>query len=440
LIGRPPRDIRELRAIRDRGIELLDAAASASDPTAQAGKREEWARQCLELNDRYPNQAGGLGALWLAACWAPETTSGGSASRTLVESIRTVDLEPLVSGEERSGVRRSIVGPAELPPAIAKIPPAILERLRNHPDQPGAAEAATLVCLMTYGKRAESAPLASFDEAAKLITQHYADSPSIVNFCECLGFLSGGSPAWADRYEGNLQEILRKNRHRSVRCAASFALLVMLQSQVQRRQADPAAARLLASRAEVLCEQFLKDFDGKSTVDETGAWYPYRQIEEQECRLAATALDELRHRAIGMPAPEIVDVDLLNRPMKLSDFRGKIVLLSFWGTSCGPCMKMIPHERDLADQFRDKPFAIVGVNCDDDPQLAVKAEKTQQISWRSFRDSAKMGPSISQQWKNIGLPTVYVIDQTGQIRNRWVGAPSEETLSSAIDRLLTAVR
>ena len=125
LIGRPPRDIRELRAIRDRGIELLEAAGPASDPTAQAGKREEWARQCLELNDRYPNQAGGLGALWLAACWAPETTSGSSASRTLVESIRTVDLEPLFSGEERSGVRQSIVGPAELPSAIARsLPPS----------------------------------------------------------------------------------------------------------------------------------------------------------------------------------------------------------------------------------------------------------------------------------------------------------------------------
>jgi hypothetical protein len=58
----------------------------------------------------------------------------------------------------------------------------------------------------------------------------------------------------------------------------------------------------------------------------------------------------------------------------------------------------------------------------------------------SFRDSAGKGLSISAQWKNVGLPTIYVIDQTGRIRNRWVRAPSEETLSSAIDRLLTAAR
>jgi|HubBroStandDraft_6_1064221.scaffolds.fasta_scaffold48748_2 hypothetical protein len=103
-------------------------------------------------------------------------------------------------------------------------------------------------------------------------------------------------------------------------------------------------------------------------------------------------------------------------------------------------MNMVPHERDLADRLRDKPFAIVGVNCDDDPQLAVKAEKTHQISWRSFRESAGEGPAISAQWKIVGLPTVYLIDEMGRIRNRWVGAPSEEAASSAIDRLLTAVR
>lgn len=439
LIGRPPRDIRELRAIRARGVELFDEIAAPADRTAQASQREEWARQCLELNERNPNTAGGLGALCLAAYWAPETASGAGASRTLAESVQTVDLKQLVSGIERAGVRTPLESPAELPPAFAKMPAAILKRLQNDPNQPGGAEAANLVCVMTYHKGSPNAVPASFGEAATLITQHYADSPEIVNFCECLGF-AGGSPPWAERYESNLQEILRKNRHRKIRCAASFALIVTVQRQGQRRQADPAAALLAASKTELLCEQFLKDFDGKSTVDETGAWYPYRQIEEMDCRQAAMALDEIRHRAIGMPAPEIVGVDLLNRPMKLSDFRGKVVLLSWWATSCGPCMRMIPHERSLADRLRDKPFAIVGVNCDDDLQLALKVQKTHQISWRSFQERAGEQPSISEQWKNIGLPTLYVIDEKGRIRNRWVGAPPKEALSSAIDRVLAAVR
>ena len=434
LVGRGPRDLRELRAIRAQGIDLLEVVAAGSNPTAHAGKLEEWARQCVELNERHPNTAGGLGALWLAACWAPGTASGVRASRTLVESARTADLGQIVTGEERAYVRQEIAGPADLPAGIAAIPPAILERLRKQPDQTGGAEAATLVCVMTAKKRTAGAVPEFFDEAAQLITQHYVESPAIVNFCECVGFL-GGSPPWAARYEPTVREILRKNRHRNIRCAASFAAIMILRkqdqvSQNQKRQVE----------AESLCEQFLKDFDGKTTADETGAWYGYRQIEEMDCRRVANELDEMRHRALGMPAPEIAGVDLHNRPMKLSDFRGRVVLLSFWATSCGPCMRMIPDERDLADRLRNKPFAIVGVNCDDDPQVAIKAEKTQQISWRSFRERGGKGRSISEQWKNEGLPTVYVIDDKGLIRNHWVGVPPEDSLTETIDRLVAAVR
>jgi hypothetical protein len=67
--------------------------------------------------------------------------------------------------------------------------------------------------------------------------------------------------------------------------------------------------------------------------------------------------------------------------------------------------------------------------------------KTNHISWRSFRDTPGKGPSISEQWKNIALPTVYVVDEKGLIRNRWIGAPpSEEVVNSAIDHLLAALR
>src|SRR5262245_27843174 len=68
--------------------------------------------------------------------------------------------------------------------------------------------------------------------------------------------------------------------------------------------------------------------------------------------------------AIGANAPDIVGEDLEGKPLRLSDFRGKVVLLAFWGTSCSPCMAEIPKERALRERYQSKPFAIVGVNSD----------------------------------------------------------------------------
>ena len=133
--------------------------------------------------------------------------------------------------------------------------------------------------------------------------------------------------------------------------------------------------------------------------------------------LAKRAIYELKYLSVGGGAPEIDGEDLEGMPMQLTDSRGKVVLLVFWASWCGPCMGDIPHEKELHDRFAGRPFTIVGVNADETSEAARKAVTDSAIPWRSFYNGPRnTSGSIAESWNVSGWPTVYVIDHHGTIR------------------------
>ena len=91
-------------------------------------------------------------------------------------------------------------------------------------------------------------------------------------------------------------------------------------------------------------------------------------------QVAEARLDDWHNLAVGKMAPEIKGVDVHGKPLMLSDYRGKVVALVFWGTWCGPCMREIPREKALVERMKGRPFAMLGVNTDADADAARKAD------------------------------------------------------------------
>jgi thiol-disulfide isomerase/thioredoxin len=266
---------------------------------------------------------------------------------------------------------------------------------------------------VTFAK--EQSASAVFVESADLIVTRFANSPDIGNLCE----LWGASPAWSDQVEQDLRLILDKNQDRAVRAAASFALASIVQRAGESRQ----------NEAEALFEDFVKKFDGKEQ-------YQYAPIEKMLNESARRELSELKIRALGKPAPEIEGSDLEGRGMTLSQFRGKVVLLSFWATWCGPCMKMVPHEKALAERLRNQPFELVGVNGDVDSARLKEGLQKYGITWRSFQNKPGNAEAISKKWNIGGWPTLYLLDQKGIIRHRWTDTVPPEELNREVDALI----
>ena len=135
--------------------------------------------------------------------------------------------------------------------------------------------------------------------------------------------------------------------------------------------------------------------------------------EESEARL-----DDMFNLALGKPAPEIEGVDLDGKPLKLSDYKGKVVVLVFWGTWCGPCMAQVPHERELVDRLKGQPFALLGVDCEPDKDKARAVVAREYMTWPNWFDGPQGEGPIARRYHIRGYPSVFFIDAKGVIRAR----------------------
>jgi peroxiredoxin len=125
------------------------------------------------------------------------------------------------------------------------------------------------------------------------------------------------------------------------------------------------------------------------------------------------------HLTVGKVAPEITGKDLDGKEIRLSDYRGQVVVLEFSGEWCGACRLEYPYQKLLADLYRDRPLTILSVNSDKNPQVAKQAKADRGLTYRSWWDGdaekSTRGP-IATAWAVTGWPTTYLIDAEGVIR------------------------
>jgi thiol-disulfide isomerase/thioredoxin len=140
---------------------------------------------------------------------------------------------------------------------------------------------------------------------------------------------------------------------------------------------------------------------------------------------------ELAGPAVGMSAPDFSAAAVGGQVVRLSELRGKVVVLDFWATWCPPCRAMIPHERELVEKFRDKPFAFISISADEDLSELREVLAGERMSWPNIQDGPD-GP-IQRLYEIQYFPTIYVLDKAGVIRFKDVSGPQ---LDRAVERLL----
>jgi len=124
------------------------------------------------------------------------------------------------------------------------------------------------------------------------------------------------------------------------------------------------------------------------------------------------------HAGIGDPAPDIVGTTLDGTPFRLSDLKGRPVVLNFWGPSCVPCRDEFPLLGAKQAQYTADGLAIVGILTDDPPGPARDFVAEYGATWPTVEDPDKAAKTA---YRVIGRPQTYFVDPAGVIRSIQVG-------------------
>ena len=137
-------------------------------------------------------------------------------------------------------------------------------------------------------------------------------------------------------------------------------------------------------------------------------------------------LDEMRALSVGQPAPEIELPNPDGEIIKLSDLRGKYVLIDFWAAWCKPCRVENPNVVRLYNQYKDKGFEVFGVSLDRTKEDWVKAIADDGLTWPQVSDLKYFNSEAAETYQIQAIPATYMIDPDGKIIAKDLRGPSLE--------------
>jgi thiol-disulfide isomerase/thioredoxin len=297
--------------------------------------------------------------------------------------------------EEKAAIREKA-----LKDTPAEFGPKALALAKAHPKEP-----VTLDMLLWICSSAVQAP--QVPEALDTLLRDYPAEEKLVVICEPLESRADGVEL--------LRAFHTKVTNKTVQAIAKYFLAHALHEQEQpTREQNREAERLVA--------EFLELSKNMDTI-------PHPLVKKAE------GLEwEVRFLAIGKNVPPDTEAEnLAGKPAKITEYKGKVIVLDFWATWCIPCKEMIPHERELVKKNADKPFVFISVSADEKKDTLSGFLNRESMPWVHWW-SGESG--LVEKWNIREYPTLYVIDAKGVIRAKFVGPGNEKKLEALVEKLV----
>jgi peroxiredoxin len=136
---------------------------------------------------------------------------------------------------------------------------------------------------------------------------------------------------------------------------------------------------------------------------------------------------------IGTEPKPIEAKGMDGKPISLADYKGKVLLIDFWATWCGPCVVEMPNVIDTYQKHHDRGFDILGISLDSDEQAVKDFLEEHGMTWRQHYDGGGWKNEIAVLYGVQSIPKTYLLDQEGKIRAMGLRG---EALGRAVEKLL----